>query len=32
MRKIEQQMIKAISNNTNWQSANTRVENVVGDF
>ena len=30
MRKIEQQMIKAISNNTNWQSANTSVESVVG--
>ena len=30
MRKIEQQMIKAISNNTDWQSANTRVEAVVG--
>ena len=25
MRKIEQQMIRAISNNTDWQSANTRV-------
>ena len=30
MRKIEQQMIRAISNNTDWQSANTRVEAVVG--
>ena len=26
MRKIEQQMNNAISNNKNWQSANTRVE------
>ena len=26
MRKIEQQMNAAISNNENWQSANTRVE------
>jgi hypothetical protein len=26
MRKIEQQMNNAISNNENWQSANTRVE------
>jgi len=26
MRKIEQQMNNAISNNLNWQSANTRVE------
>ena len=30
MRKIEQQMIKAISNNTNWSNANTRVESPLG--
>ena len=26
MRKIERQMLNAIANNENWQSANTRVE------
>jgi hypothetical protein len=26
MRKIERQMLNAIANNSNWQSANTRVE------